>query len=632
MLQSTDLYTILIFYARKVNSPVFAVGEFIRFLEKYAHRYEREMAGWKEWTDDVDTKVRAELDELVKKEKCKLIGEKGAAKVLILDFYFEIVNEAYRDNDSLVEIPFPDEKTLGISVPPEHVRNLNIGPDMEKYMNAPQQTDMPLLRIIFPESLGSALIFAGYIPRRLLSISLLKVAAFLEIGHNMGFFFTRLSGQFAEREGLLKSTMSQIKSGLENCLKQIEDAGAFSYRFWLAFCSQLQHALKKKTELTTPDISVFQAAFIIEFFSDYYYKVAMRNKEKEVALKEIELNIDDPPYMYTLKEIMAFTNSSGRPLRDYYDQKDLVDFLEKNSFFDKHAGPETRLPPLLIFNSNTGDPIYIYKSRVLSAVAQLITETQPRVQQGIFDHWTDCLKRFYREPSMKDDKEFEKLVARYLDRLSPKLMAFLNDKKLFLVQDEMISTVSEEEYRNAVIYQTDGTMRPFSNLLRLNRRALLSNVKIMLPLWYSIPLFLAIGAFLFGKRGDKKKKDVPNKESPDVQRPATVRGTKQVALDYQQQKLPPEKSLEQYLGELEGQWLKMVSSENKKQLVQDVRRQIRAGLKSSLEVRKNIPITLKSVDEIAEGIIIANPSLAELGLKEKVHKYVALYISSLLAQ
>jgi hypothetical protein len=296
MLESTDLYTILVFYARKLNFPVVTVGEFARFLEKYARRHDRKEIAWKKWTYNVNAKVWAEIDGLVKRGKCKLIDGKGAAKVLIVDFYFEIVNEIYRDIDSLAHIPFPDEKTLGIDVPPEHIRNLNIVPDMEEYMNDPQQTDMPLLRIIFPESLGSALILASYIPRRILSISLLKVAAFLESGHNMGFFFTRLSGQFTDREGLLKTTMSQIRSGLESCLKHSETAGAFSYRFWLSFCSQLQHEMKKKTEFTAPDISALQAVFIIEFFSNYYYKQAIRNKEKEAALKEIESKIDKPPY------------------------------------------------------------------------------------------------------------------------------------------------------------------------------------------------------------------------------------------------------------------------------------------------------------------------------------------------
>jgi predicted helicase len=326
---------------------------------------------------------------------------------------------------------------------------------------------------------------------------------------------------------------------------------------------------------------------------------------------------------------MAFTNSTGRPLQDYYDQKDLVDFLERNTFFDKHAN--TLLPPLLVFHTRLGESIYINKTRVLSAVAQLITEAQPHVRQGISDYWSDSLRRFCQEPSMKIDKEFEKLVTRYMDKLAPKLMMFLNDKKLFLVQDEMISIFPDEVYRNVVIYQTDGTMRPFSNLLKLNRRTILADVKIMLPIWYSIPLFFLIGSLFFRKKKSKKKKNTPYKERPNIQRPApSVQAIKQAAVDYQQQKLPPEKNLEQYLEELEDQWLRMVSPENKKQLVQDVRSQIKARLKISLEVRKNMPITPKSIDEIADGIIMASPFLVQLGIREKVHKYVALYISSLL--
>jgi hypothetical protein len=630
MLQSIDLHTILISYARKLNSPVIEVDEFIHFLEKYVRRHISGRQEWKKWIGDVNTKVWAGIDALVKNGKCKLTDEKKAAKVLLLDFYSEMVDQIYKDIETLIELPFPDEKTLGISVPPEHISSLDIGPDMEEYMKNPQLSKMPLLKIVFPEHLGSALVLASYIPQRILSISLSKLAAFLETGHNMSFFYKRLSGQFTDTAGLLRNTMSQIKSGIESCLRQIETPGSFSYRFWISFCSQIQYAMKKKSEFTAPDISALQAAYIVEFFSNYYYKEAMRQKEKEAAIKEIESKIDKPPYMYTLKDIMAFTNSLDRPLKDYYDQKDLVDFLEKKTFFDKSAGPDAPLPSLLVFHNSLGDPIYINKTRVLLVVTKLITEAQPQIRQGISDHWTNSLREFCREPSMKDDKEFEKLVARYMDKLAPKLMVFLNDKKLFLVQDETIAAVPEEIRGSAVIYQTDGTMRPFPNLFNLNRKSLLIDVKINLPFWYSIPLFLAMGAFFTRKRKSKKKKNIPHKETPDIRPSGSAQRTKQAALDYQQQKLPPEKNLEQSLAELENEWRKVVSPEKKKQLVQDVRSQIRFRLKDILEVRKNMPITSASIDEMADGVIMVSPSFTELGNREKIHKYVTLYITSLL--
>jgi hypothetical protein len=626
--QSTDLYTILVFYARKSNSPDVAIDEFIHFLGKYANRHVLQRPEWNKWTGNINAKVWAGIYDLVKTGKCRLIDEKKAARVLILDFYFEIVNEAYRDIEALAEVPFPNEEILGISIPPDLLRPLNLNTDMGDYLKDPQLTDMPLLSIIFPDFLDSALIPASFIPRRIMLISLLKISAFLNTGHNLKYFFTRLSGQFNKGEAPLKKALEQIETGPDECLNQIEISGDFFRRFWSLLCSQIRFELKKKTDFTALDVSTFQAAHIIEFFSNYYYKEAQRKKEKELTMKEIESRISLPPYRYTLHDIMAFTNKSGRPLKDFYDQKDLIDFLDKKTHIDEALKLGGSLPPLLVFHNGLGDRIYINKSKVLFVVTKLLIEARPRIQQAIVGYWKKRFKEFCQEPSMKDDEEFEKLVAYQMERLAPQLMIILNDKKLFLVQDEL--DPARGEMRGGGIYQADGTMRPLSFLLNLSRPILLSDMKTRLPFWYSIPFLFALAAF-FARLG-KGTENIPQKETPNPQPLTHAQKTKQAAADYQQKKLPPGKNIEQCLKELEDQWRKMISPEKKEQLVQDVRRQIKLELKAILETRKNMPITSENIDEMADGVIMVSPLFKELDNSEKIHKYVSLYITRLLAK
>jgi hypothetical protein len=626
--QTVELYTVLVLYAQKLNSPLVGVNDFIRFLGKYARHQAPKKPEWKDWTADIDDQVWTEIHSFVKGGRCRLIGEKKAAKVLIVNFYLDMVNDVYREIESCVTIPFPDEEALGVNIPSGNIRPLNINADMGNYLENPQSGDMPLLKIIFPDAMYPALVPASFIPRRILLISLLKISAFLNTGNNLSYFFARLSGQFKNGTEPLRKTLGQIKTDPVACMDQIEVPEDFSYRFWFSLCSQICLELKKKAEFTTLDISTFQAVFIIGFFSDYYFKEAQRKKKRELVMQEIESKINRPPYMYTLQDIMAFTNKSGRPLRDFYEQKDLVDFLEKKTFIGSEAGPGMTLPSLLVFHNESGDRIYINKSRVLPVVTRLLVKARPRIRQAIAGQWETRLRKFHREPAMKDDREFEKLAADYAERHAPQLMIFLRDKKLFLVQDEIDS--AQGETRDGGIYQANGTMRPLLFLLNLDRSRLLSDVKTRLPFWYSVPFLFALGALF--KRKEKVIKKEDQRKPPDTRPTTPLQNTKQVVTEYRLKNLPPGKNLEQHLKEMEHQWHKVISPEEKERLVRDVRRQIKFKFKPIFEVRKNIPVTLDSIDEMANGVIMGSPVFTELGNGEKIHQYVALYITKLLMQ
>jgi hypothetical protein len=124
---------------------------------------------------------------------------------------------------------------------------------------------------------------------------------------------------------------------------------------------------------------------------------------------------------------------------------------------------------------------------------------------------------------------------------------------------------------------------------------------------------------------------VIKKEAPLDARPLiSVRKTKQAVAEYRLKNLPPGKNLEQCLQEMEGRWHKVISPKEKEQLIRDVRRQIKFKLEPVLEARKNIPVTFDSIDEMADGIIMGSPFLAEMDSDEKIHQYVALYITKLL--
>ncbi|MDR1128628.1 MAG: hypothetical protein LBL20_04880 [Treponema sp.] len=639
MAQRTDLYTILLSYANKRHIPDIDANGFILFLEKYANHYVQERPEWQKWTSNTGAKFWAELTPLVENGKCKLIGSGPGSKVLMLDFYFEAVNKAYENPDALAELPFPDEQTLGIHIPADQLRELRVATDLDEYMEHPQDSNMPLLKIIFSESLGSALVLASYIPRRILEISVLKTSAFLKIEHNSEYFFVRLTGQFAGKEPLLRNILAQIELKPRECFAHIETAGEFACLFWPLFCSLIRLELKKKTEFTALDISVLQSTFIIEFFVSYYRSIMGRKKELEMAMREIELKMERPPYAYSLKDIMKFTDATGRPLTDFYSQKDLDAFLNKKTLVEGNPDPGKRLPPLLIFHNRFNEQVFISRARVFPLIAKLVGGARPQIQKAIGNRWSRLIKEFTNEPSMENERDFEKLVTLYAHQFAPSLMMLLDDKKLFLVQEELASSQGGV-LDNSKIYQADGTLVPLTELFTLSRKDILTDVKIMLPFWYSIPIISSIVAFFkrLGAGGKSKKRKPPQeqeiqeKEIPSVHSTSLAQDMKRAAVDYQVQAVPAGKTLEQQLRDMEDLWRKVIDPEAKKQLVRDVHSQIKRKLKPILDARGNRKITPQTIDEMADSVIMVSPALTELNNSDKIHNYVALYIVNLLKQ
>ncbi|MDR0709867.1 MAG: hypothetical protein LBF77_07350 [Spirochaetaceae bacterium] len=637
MAQRTDLYTILLSYANKRHTPLIDVYGFIMFIEKYAKHYVRERPEWGKWTSDVGAKFWAELSPLVEKGKCKLLEGGSNGQILILDFYFETVNKAYENPDASAELPFPDEQTLGIRVLADQIRELNISTDMEDYMEHPQESDMPLIKIIFPESLGSALVLASYIPRRLLEISVLKTSSFLKVEHNSEYFFARLVNQFSGKEPLLRDILAQIELKPKECFVHIETAGEFACLFWPAFCSLIRLELKRKNDFTALDISVLQAALIIEFFVGYYRSITSRKKEREMAMREIELRIERPPYAFTLKDIMKFSDATGRPLTDFYEQKDLDEFLKAKSSFDGNVEMGKQLPPLLIFHNRLDEQIFVSKTKVFPMITRMLGEARPQVKKAIGNRWSKLVREFSSEPAIENDRDFEKLVGHYTSQLAPTLIMLLDDKRLFLLQEELAA--SQGGINSAKVYQANGTPTPLPVLLMVNRKDLLIDVKIMLPFWYSIPVISSIIAFFkrLGNNKTKKSKASQEQESQEretlaVHSTTLAQDMKRVAMDYQLQTVPAGKTTEQYLREMEDLWRKVMEPEAKRQLVLDVHSQIRRKLKPILDARGNRKVTLQSIDEMADSVIMVSPALTELNNSEKLHNYVALYIAKLLRQ
>ena len=118
---------------------------------------------------------------------------------------------------------------------------------------------------------------------------------------------------------------------------------------------------------------------------------------------------------------------------------------------------------------------------------------------------------------MKEQKAFEKRLEKEVSVQSPVLYALLTSSFLPLINYEMNMQQDESGLEGGRISLFEnGRLVPYSEILLMNRQELLTDTKILLPVWYTIPVISWIMKLIM--RPPKSKKQKPEKTSAQIYR------------------------------------------------------------------------------------------------------------------
>jgi hypothetical protein len=625
-----DLYTILMSYANKRHSPYIDIEAFTVFIEKYAIRASQGQPEWKKWTTDAAVKFYSELPPLLEAKKCEVIDE--GRRIVMLDFYVELISPNYREMDNHADIPFPDEASLGITLSEEECRTIEINDDMAGYIKRPQTTLMPIIKLTFPEAIPSVLVLASDIPRPLLDAALLKLRNFLRTQNNKDFFQRRLLPQMQGKENLLRDAMNMLEIRPLDCILQIQTAVEFSCYFWTCFTLTVKNELRKKKDLLSIDIAAIQSVYILEAFSVIFKEEVSKKKERDQALKVLENKLDLPPYLYTMGEILKFIDNSGHSLMGQYSEEDLKNYLH----FKSTSNNPKELAELIIYRNKKGEQIFIYKQKIFPVCARLLGEARSHVRKAIGNRWSHLMQDFRSEMPMEKDEEFERLLAEYTTQFVPDLMSILQDKRTFLVQCDL------EHFQGgnsplSRLYTPDGNLIPLGTLLMIKRKDLLTDTRILLPIWYSIPILSSIIAFFKHLGSSGKRAAVPDSASsektpsaPNEKARAQERAIKAAATQIIQTLSGSHQNPDASMAKLENGWQTLLNKEAKQQLITDVKSLVRDRLRRTLRLKANQKITVQTIEDLATTIYAEAAALQKLGDEDSITTYIKLYIAKLM--
>jgi hypothetical protein len=629
MFEGTDLYTILIAYANKNNSPYIKIAGFIDYLGKAARKFSQDYPAWQKWAKNTAAKFRAEISLLVEDGKCELLPEPGEGQIYLSSYFPEKIRAAYARAEESVDIPFPNEESLGISLPENQVKHLNSDYDLLSVLVEPKDNNAPVLKICFPENFGFAILPFDMFPRQITEIALLKVRNYISRYGNKEYVYHQLAAQLQGKEAYLKDQLEQILIKPMDQYRVIGENREMTSLFWTHLCGLIKNDIKKKKEKLTTDIAVFQAVYIIEVINSFFRSTAAKRREVEAAFRNLESQLAKPPYLYTMDQILKFSGPGGGLLLGQYTADELSEWMKRRITESKND----ELPALLIVKVKTRDEqqYFLLKDKVMPLCARLLNDGKILIRRAIAKQWSKLISDFETDLAMTYDGEFEKLLAKTAEKLCPELMSLLSDPKFFLLYQEMDNKENGIPAAMRIIYE--GKLLPYSSVFLIRRKAMLQEAKFALPFWFSLPIIPGLIGFLknlFKKEKKAVRKPASGDEQVIVEEKDHAGEIRMVAEKLEFDIVPPGYTIDGYLEELADRWSRLLDSQARETLINDVKFLTKKQLRRRLKVDKQFEPTREALNQMAYDMVIHNAALSSLSARDSLLLFMELYMIKLL--
>jgi hypothetical protein len=639
MATTSNISVLLNFFASRQNNAFVDYREFCDYLKRYAEHHIEEQADLVQFLGDPAPALQKELDKLVESKQVLIVSttpEKQA--IIVISFYIQRFSERYKDIVKNPSTPFPVEQDLPKQAPNEILTREQAADFIFSLLNKQEINDKHLYSLVLPHDVPPIL-FPSKIPvSTLLDISFLKLRTMLHKDEFHDYFLKKLAISNPGKEISVKNFFNSFVQRTDTSSETLKKAGDTFY-FWTQLCFFVKQDYEKVKDLTQEDISLLQAISIIEVAVNFYKSKAQEEETRTVAFETLQQMLNKPPYYFTFETIIRFNDSRGIPLLGQYSDKDLKSWLHTKS--TESVGNE--LPLLLVFKTENGQHYFISKSKILALILRLCNDARVTVRNTITNSWFAALRAFKTLPEMKDQKAFERHLELEVKVQSPILYAVLNAPFLPLLSYE---SESDDYQQDKVTIFADGQLLPYSEMLLMNRQNILSDAKIMLPFWYTIPIISWIAKLLFRKpktkqknvktsaehyhEEEQRKQQLEKDEAAAVKNPAVSRKVAfhESAREAEAQLVPANSTLNRELEGYRRQWNKLIGKETSNNLTEDVDSLIRDYLRKVLRTISNTGFTVERIQSLSESLV-KTPGMQKIKEHDALQMYIQLYIIKL---
>jgi len=624
-------------FATRNNLYSFEYRVFSAAVQRQAKNSDQTNHIYRELSNTPDTVLVPKLFLLAREKLISLMLTGSEIHTIQLPEAFMLPLRAeYQRMEENPDVPFPDDQIFKMTIPPEWVQIISIDTDLDSLLLDNRERPVLFYRLYFPDGLKPVLLPSASIGDKLLEYAVLKIRNYLRKGSNKDYIQQRLMSAFSSKETLLRDAMTAVLIKPFDSIREMQDGRSdFTYPFWAYLVSSIKKDLAGKGEPTPDDIASWQAAYLMDVYNNHYKGKSQRIHEKETAFHTLEMLLRKAPYVFSMQDITDFRDSQSRPLLGKYNKEELEDWLHEQTV---KAEPN-HLPPLLVLQSAGGPQLFIMKENLLPYVLRLLNETRGLMRASLIKEWRDLLYNFDSVEAMYEDAAFIKELNRRLPTLMPALLPVLDSGYVPLVFGELEDERSHQP--DLELFFGNNRVASINVLLGLERKQLLTDVRILLPVWYTIPIlswFFRLFASAGRKRQDKKTEKRKQKSravssgSGSEDKPqggSRAMEFSMAARAAEKKLLPSEYNLDQYLQHLTSRWNTLLDPSAKANLSEDINALVRDYMRGILRNMRASAFTPERISTLASNLA-DRPNLLQIRNHAALEEYIKMYMIKML--
>ena len=640
MATTTNILALLKFFASKQKTATVDHAEFCMYLRKYSEHHLEEQPTLAAYLEDTANAIKPEIEKLIEAKQV-VITEDASGKpiITVIPYYIEFFTSKYKDIEKTPSLPFPTIADLPKTTPKSIVTVRDAKELIEKLLTKQDLNDKTLYGLQLPNDEPAILLPSTIQIMDLVENSLGKIQYMLKKEGYHDYFLKKLTvtnpGKEIPAKNFFNRFVDKPDHGIETLSESSDD-----YYLWHQLCYFIKQDYKKvKVDYTLEDMSTIQAILITEIAADFYKVKNMDKIKRDNALKTLELTLNKPPYYFSYEAITNFKDSQDHLLLGQYTEEELKEWLHAKTT----EGDARELPPILIFKMDDERKCFISKAKVLQLVIRLCTDARDSVRQAIIDHWYKVLKSYGSLPEMHEQAAFEERLKLEIKEQSPVLYALLTASFLPLLTYEKFG---DDEAGQVTLF-VNGELIPYSELLLTSRSDLLSDAKIKLPFWYTVPVISWIAKLLFqSSKSQREKKPKSEAQKYHDKEKATSEEEKEMnsmiskhsnlskkfqlkeaAREVEKHFVTESSTIDRELDTYEQIWNKKIG-QSRQNLHEDVNVLIRDYMRTVLRTLPTSSFTLERIKGLSS-TLVKTPSLMKIGEQDALERYIQLYIVKL---
>lgn len=632
MATTSNLSSIIRYYAEKQKSPFIDLKEFCAYVKKYAEHHVEEQSELVKYLGDPSGTVVAELQGLSEKHLVAIINANNKKTIVSITFLAAKYANVYKEMMKNDAILFPQGTDLPKQFPNQILEHKSVSQYIP-FLIEKDNSKSPFLYLLdFARDLPPMLIPACVPIKVLLDTAQQKVRKILKKEEFHDYFLKKLRSTNPTKEISIKNFYTHFVDSENYQFAEFNDGE--DYYIWNQSLYYIRQDFEKIADRTTEDTNILQAVQILETHSTYLKEKFQNEHKRSEAIKELESALAKPPYFYSMPQILKFQDNNGRLLYGQYTEDDLKEFLQKMTT----DGEANELPQLLVFKVESGTRYYVYKKKVPQVVVRLCNEAHDSIEKALEDHWYETMLDYDRLPEMSNASEFEACLHELVEKNSPILYALLNANFMTILSYEK----NDDNIEGFQLF-VDGKLLPYSDLLMLRNSKIFANAKSRLPFYYTIPVISWIMSLFSGRTKEKKaaatktvieknpfEDDIEEKKTESAPKQSKTQALAKNAKEIAKDLIPEGSTIDRELNYLTKQWNKMISKDAYNNLTEDVNSLIRDYTRRVVKSLSATSFTRERVENLAK-TLVNTPNMQKIKEEKALTEYVVLYMLRLVS-